>query len=141
MPKYTSYPDLISLLSDREIALLTSDDVEREESVEYIVNEYLAAAESLVESAIGNRYVVPFRDPLPEVIRMAILIIAKYRLFLRRGFVEDAIQQDYRDQVDFLRGVRAGEFDLPVGEGGRELEVRSGFGELKNMEFFHSLFD
>lgn len=140
MPKYTNHEDLIALLSDRELALLTSDNIENPEVVEEIVDAYLAAAESLVESAIGNRYKIPFETPIPAIIKMVILTIAKYRLFLRRGFVEDAILRDYEDQIEFLAMVRSGAYDIPVNETGREMEVRVGFGEMVDMEFFRNLF-
>lgn len=141
MPKYTEPSDLITLLSQRELTLLTSDDVDDPTVVEGIVAEYLASAESLVEAAVGNRYRVPFNAPIPPVLRMAILIIAKYGLFLRRGFVEDAVRRDYEDQVNLLRSIRLGEYDLPVDDDMLQMDVRSGFGEMVNMEFFNTLFE
>lgn len=141
MPRYTEPSDLITLLSQRELTLLTSDDVDDPTVVEGIVAEYLASAESLVEAAVGNRYRVPFSVPIPPVLRMAILIIAKYGLFLRRGFVEDAVRRDYEDQVNLLRSIRLGEYDLPVDDDMLQMDVRSGFGEMVNMEFFNTLFE
>lgn len=141
MPRYTEPSDLITLLSQRELTLLTSDDVDDPTVVEGIVAEYLASAESLVEAAVGNRYRVPFNTPIPPVLRMAILIIAKYGLFLRRGFVEDAVRRDYEDQVNLLRSIRLGEYDLPVDDDMLQMDVRSGFGEMVNMEFFNTLFE
>ena len=113
--RYVSVEDFNKVLTPQQQAQLTDDDpvtapANRDAAtVEY----YLAMAESFAESYVAGRYGVPL-EPAPEAFRFAVLVIAKYRLFLRRGMVKKDVEEDYLRTLTWLQQIKNETVDLPL---------------------------
>lgn len=114
MPKYTVAQDITRVLSPQQQRQLTDDNPEGDSVTKIpMINEYLSAAESFAESYVLAVYSVPVANPPPAFVH-AILIIAKYHLLLRRGWIDDSLQTEYDRIMDWLEMIRNGEAVLAV---------------------------
>lgn len=112
--KYTSVQKLVNLLSERQLAQLSDDtDVSDDEisTDNGRIEQFLAYAEATVESYIQTRFPLPL-EPIPTTVEYAALVIAKYRLMLRREYMTEEIGMEYKGVMDWLRAVKMDDADL-----------------------------
>lgn len=128
MPNYTVAADLDNILAEHIAAELSAESGSTPD--DSILDYYLDAAESVVDSYLAKRYNVPLSvTPIPAAVKDAVLVIARYRLYIRREYVTEEVRKDYEDMLEWLKMVATGELDLPVDETGGEIDevASSGF--------------
>ena len=114
--RYVTVAEFDNVLTPQQQAQLTDDNPitapasKDAATVEY----YLRMAESFAESYVAGRYGVPLRGEAPEAFKFAILLIAKYRLFLRRGMVKKDVEEDYLRVITWLQQIKNETVDLPL---------------------------
>lgn len=137
-PIYASAEDLVAVLTEDQQARLTDDDLEADPQVndEALIDTYLRYAESTAESYVGPRYGVPLSSP-PDSFKYAILIIARHRLFKRRGIMlDDDMIAEYDDQIAWLQAIADAQADLYFADDEEEQpSVLQGYGDLTNTSF------
>ena len=143
IPIYVTQAKLIDLLTSEQQARLVDDDLTADEPVlnDEMIDTYLRHAESSAESYVGGRYTVPLVE-WPDSFEYAILVIARHRLFQRRGLViEDEMQNEYDNQIRWLKDVKGRRADMYFGDAveGNE-SVSIGYGDLTNIETGTNLF-
>jgi phage gp36-like protein len=85
-------------------------------NTDYII-EFLASAESTVDSYLSSRYLIPIRandGTVPSVIINACYIIAKYWLYARRNALSPEVSDQYNNIMSWLKDIQKGNADLPV---------------------------
>lgn len=137
--KYVQPEELTTILTQDEQAVLTDDlshlqDVEADAN---IILTYLRYAESTAEGYIQTRYTTPLVEP-PMAFIYAVLVIAKYRLLLRRQYLSEAARQEYDDVMGWLRRVQAEDADLYERANMDDDETR--YGTSRNTHFDSDFF-
>jgi phage gp36-like protein len=111
-PKYSSVPALKAILTESQLAQLTDDtSLDDGASDSTLVRQFLVFAESTAEGYVQGRYSLPLNPPPPSFL-YAVLVIAKYRLFLRRQYMDEDTREEYTEVKEWLRSVRDDEVDL-----------------------------
>jgi phage gp36-like protein len=108
-------------LTDRERTGLADETVYEgvEAGVRSLINDYLLAPGSRVDHAS-----IPFSDPPDRIVQVAAAII-RYRLFgVSRS---DAVKEDYKEAMDYLKQVSRGDI-VPGGVAAAET-ARASYGE------------
>jgi phage gp36-like protein len=111
---YCSLTDLLNMISQEELAQLTSDAGEVPDSL--VAAEAIAWADSEIDASAGRRYPVPL-NPVPEVIRGVAVDLALYHLYSRRSVIPPVRRRRYEEARAFLHRVAAGEAWLAGGDG------------------------
>lgn len=150
--RYTTLSDLRRVLAEDQLSNVLSDEygtdvtyaaIPAEPETDLIWSvafQALAAAERTSETYIGKRYVVPMKNndehswwyEAPSEVLTAILVIAKYNLYLRREPTE-AVTAAYREAVAFLRRIENGDVTLNLPQKNQIARLRSGFGNTDNV--------
>lgn len=123
--KYTSVEDLTDLLSETQLAQITDDSDGDPSTDDPRVQKFLAYAESTVDTFIQARYSLPL-SPVPASVQYAALVIAKYRLLLRREYMSDEIEKEYMAVMTWLEMVRDDRADLYPRATDDDAEITSG---------------
>jgi len=71
------------------------------------LNQVIDGAEGQANGYLEGNYSVPLY-PVPPGLKVAVLDITVYRLYLRRGAVPEQIDRQYQNAVGFLRDVSRG---------------------------------
>lgn len=74
----------------------------------------IAAADGEINSYINKQYLVPLAVPVPQVIVDTSARIAKYRLAVARGMVDQFIKDEHTEDVKWLESLRDGTNSLGV---------------------------
>lgn len=136
---YVDPIDLLEVASKQEIFDVASDD--RSETVDQFdisrsdrVQAACDRGEAVVNSYIGSVYELPIpENEVTPALKDAVLVLAKYKLFARRNYIDDSLQREYKATISWLEKIRKGEIELfgPSGEeieeGGDRWRTRSGF--------------
>lgn len=111
--KYVNVDDFLHLLTEREQAELSDDTTEQNEPVidEEIVEAHLGYAEATADSYIQRRYKLPLAS-VPSALKYAVFVVAKYRLYLRRGIVPEALEREYNAMLAWFVAVSREDADL-----------------------------
>ena len=114
--RYVTVPEFDNVLTPQQQAQLTDDNPVTAPASKNaaIIEYYLTMAESFAESYVGGRYGVPLVGTIPESFKFAVLLIAKYRLFLRRGMMKKDVEEDYLRTLTWLQQIKNGTVDLPI---------------------------
>ena len=141
---YAVVADLDNVLSPDEQAELTDDTADGSVvAVTAILTASLESGESLIDSYIGTRYSLPL-TLVPASIKRATLIIAKYRLMMKRNRLEEDVREEYMEVMSWLEGVRDGDMVL-LDDVGVDLTaigpVRVGFANVDTADFSESVFE
>jgi phage gp36-like protein len=78
-----------------------------------VVQGAITSAEALIDSYLSVRYAVPVA-PAPDALKSRAVSLAVYFLRLGRDSVTDDVRAQYRDDVDWLGRVVAGQVALGV---------------------------
>ena len=142
IPIYVEAADLINLLTADQQGQLTDDDLTADDAVtvDAVIDVFLRQAESTAESYVGGRYGVPLID-WPDSFEYAILVIARHRLFNRRGImIDDDLDAEYKRQIAWLKDIRDSDAELYFADDSLEQDdVIVGFGDTADMDFHSSL--
>lgn len=125
MPTYCTAADFDSVMSDKKQAELT-DDAAGTTTDDTILDYYLDAAESMVDSYLCQQYTTPLdASDITPVLKHAILTIAKANLYLRRvDTLPDDVKQSYDEARAYLEKVAKGSV-CPLISGGSGGELFS----------------
>ena len=128
------------LLSETEQALLSNDEAYGDSTRSDVIEKYIEWAEGTIDSYVGSQFGLPLATPYPTALIHAVLVIAKYRLMLRRNYMTDAIEAEYTDVMAWLRMVRDGEIDLyPIDPDADGSTAIVGFVDLSQLVFADGL--
>ncbi|NVO00756.1 MAG: DUF1320 domain-containing protein [Geobacteraceae bacterium] len=112
---YISYEELKINLSERLIIQLTDDNKLGQPDMAK-VDQAIAKAMAEVDGYCVVKYPdkVPFKDPVPEVVKTAVFDITIYRLFcLKENMPENRLTQ-YKSAVATLRDIAGGRVGLGI---------------------------
>jgi phage gp36-like protein len=115
--RYITLAELINQIPDNLQGLLTDDSANglvRDDEIATSAGEW---AEQMVDSFLSTRYTIPTvasDDTVPELVKQSIFTLAKYRLFQRRDAITEQIRMQYKDTIDFLKGLQTGALNLPI---------------------------
>lgn len=109
---YCSFDDLTDQISEEKLIQLTDDDDVGAVDMDKI-DAAIASADALIDGYCGKRYSVPF-SPTPPIVHDFSVIIAIYKLFARRQGAPEDRRNRYKETIDFLKGVAAGNNTLGV---------------------------
>ena len=106
--KITPQETIRQLVDDENVGSLTPTDVlarfeEVRDEADAEIDPYLTS----------GGYATPLSPVLP-VIRAASCTITKYRLFLRRDMVPEAVRNAYKDTIRLLEKIAAGDISLKI---------------------------
>lgn len=106
---YSLKSDILSQISDDELAQLTSEQGDFID--DNIVTSVITDSDSVIDSYVGKRYVVPV-SPTPARLKNLSVVIAIYNLHSRRsaklGGINDAIRASYDDAISYLKDISSG---------------------------------
>ena len=111
---YSTQDDLLTMISQAELAALTAEAGDEPDS--QVVAEAIARADAEIDAACGMRYTVPF-SLVPERVKSLSADLAIYHLYSRRSVAPEVWRHKYKDGLDFLKQVAAGQATL-AGSGG-----------------------
>ncbi len=111
---YSTQDDLLTMISQPELAALTAETGDEPDSM--VVADAIARADAEIDAACGLRYTVPFA-PVPERVKTLSADLAIYHLYSRRSIAPEVWRQKYQDALAFLKQVAAGQATL-AGSGG-----------------------
>jgi phage gp36-like protein len=134
---YTSVEELETLLTVQEQAALTDDTTETGEPVvdTDMIERYLAYSESTVNTKLQTRYDMPLKT-VPLAVVYATLVIARYRLMLRRGYMTEELETEYKEQMRWLQMVQDEDADIYEDEVDEEIAFGTSTNEFFDGEFF-----
>lgn len=98
---------LVQLTDDNQDGLADAD----------VLTENGAQADAEIDGYLGGRYTVPV-TPVPALIRNCSVAIRVWKLYGRRGMVNERRRQDYEDAVAKLKALATGTMVLPATGGG-----------------------
>ena len=108
---YITQTDLDEYLSDKVLEQLTDDDNAGEINTDK-VDECITGAEDEVNGIIAVKYTVPL-STTPGIITEICIVLACYRLYLRRQRVPEDFRQMVTDVRGQLEDIRDGNIKLP----------------------------
>jgi phage gp36-like protein len=114
---YCTQDDLLKLISEKELAELTTESGGVPDAA--VVAEAIARAEAEIDAYLGVRYTLPL-GTVPARVKVLAVDVAIYHLFTRRGIQEEVRRLRYSDALAFLRDVAAGKAQV-VGLDGTEI--------------------
>jgi phage gp36-like protein len=110
---YCSQGDILTMISQEELAQLTADSGNLPDI--FVVEEAIAQAGSEIDSYIGSRYATPV-TPAPPRLKALSVDMAIYHLYSRRSAVPPVRRVKYEAAIAFLKAVAAGSVGLADGE-------------------------
>ncbi|MDH1007421.1 DUF1320 domain-containing protein [Pseudomonas nicosulfuronedens] len=129
--RYCTRQDIGQAIPEMTLLQLSNDDPAAEQPNESVIEEAVRQAEELVDGYLRGRYVLPL-DPVPTVLRDAVVYLARHWLYQRRpeGAVPDAVKDSRKDTIKLLETIRDGVVTLgmPSGQAAPEpgeVKVRS----------------
>lgn len=129
--RYCTRQDIGQAIPEVTLLQLSNDDPAAEQPNESVIEEAVRQAEELVDGYLRGRYVLPL-DPVPTVLRDAVVYLARHWLYQRRpeGAVPDAVKDSRKDTIKLLETIRDGVVTLgmPSGQAAPEpgeVKVRS----------------
>lgn len=77
----------------------------------------VTAVSGMFDARLRKRYAAPFQSPFPDALKLAVIQVAAYRLWLKRGFNpsaahNDAIKEDKDSALEWLKEAADGEKGL-----------------------------
>ncbi len=112
---YCSEQDIFVQMDKIKVKAQLQDSGEQGNEWEIKLEKLIFDATSEIDGYIRNRYSVPL-SPVPAFIRDICIRIVKYKIVMRKGFVEkapeQAIVEDYRFAIKQLERVMKGELDI-----------------------------
>lgn len=112
---YCTESDLLTLISQKELAELTADSGDTPDS--QVVAEAVNRADAEIDAYLGSRYELPL-TPVPDQVKGLSMDMALYHLYSRRSVAPPVRRQKYEAGLSFLKQVATGEAVL---EGASEL--------------------
>lgn len=117
--RYCTRADIGSAIPENILLQLSNDDSAAEQPNESVILEAVRQAEELVDGYLRGRYVLPL-DPVPTVLRDAVVYLARHWLYQRRpeGAIPDAVKDSRKNTIGLLESIRDGAVTLgmPTGE-------------------------
>lgn len=111
---YTTRQDVLAHIPEAFLTQALSDDPASEGESPGIWESIQAVAEAEVDGYLGARFAVPFADPVPDVVRMACLMILLETLYSRRGSYGDANPYTARAEAVRSKLGRIGKGEEPL---------------------------
>lgn len=116
---YVTFEDFYS-----EVPALVQEDTTNDGTlyggqIRKTVETKLKESENIVDSYLNRRYSIPVKakdGTVPEEIKGAVYVIAKYKLYARRNALSPEIQAQYDSTMRFLRDVGSGKAEIAVYE-------------------------
>ncbi|URA10542.1 DUF1320 domain-containing protein [Thermospira aquatica] len=112
---YCSKEDIFTQMDKVKVKAQLQDSGEQGNEWEIKLEKLISNATSEIDGFIRNRYSVPL-SPVPAFIRDICIRIVKYKIVMRKGFVEKAPEQviveDYKFAIRQLERVMKGELDI-----------------------------
>ena len=129
--RYCTREDIGQAIPELTLLQLSNDNPAAEQPNESVIEEAVRQAEELVDGYLRGRYVLPL-DPVPTVLRDAVVYLARHWLYQRRpeGSMPDAVKDSRKDTIKLLESIRDGVVTLgmPSGQAAPEpgeVKVRS----------------
>ncbi len=106
---YATLADILEQV-DQDTLILLTDDTQAGTVDETAVDRAVANGAAVIDAHCGNRYVVPFGDPVPALVRLFAVDLAVYNLYSRRTHVDmpDVIGERQKQVLAHLRLVQQG---------------------------------
>ena len=111
---YASYQDVIDLHSERLVEAIADRD-ENDAIDMQSVDTALAGASAEIDARLSIRYQTPLVET-PEIVKMAAVEIAVYRLANNGGSLTDDIRKRYEDFITLMKDIAAGKANLGLPE-------------------------
>lgn len=123
---YCASNDILGVIPQKELIQLTDDAIPPIAINWAVVDQIIAAVDTLINGYIGERYPLPF-DGVPELLKAIALDLVVYRIYLRRkkGEPPEAIKAAHDNSMKLLRDVQAGKLTLGVTAAGVKPVVTS----------------
>ena len=102
---YCTQNDLITMISQEELAALTAESGEVPDSL--VVAEAITQADAEIDAYLGTRYALPLVSVPPQIKGLSV-DMAIYHIYSRRSVAPSVRRQRYEAAVSFLRQVAAG---------------------------------
>lgn len=124
---YCTLDDILGVIPQRDLIQLTDDTVPPVAVNQAVVDQAIAAADTLINGYIGERYSIPFSG-VPELLKTLALDLTVYRLYLRRkkGEPPEAVKAAHDNALKLLRDVQAGKLSLGVTDTGQPVPQATG---------------
>ncbi|CAB5521219.1 gp436 family protein [Pseudomonas putida] len=116
--RYCNRMDIGNAIPELTLVQLSNDDPAAEQPNESVIEEAVRQAEELVDGYMRGRYVLPL-DPVPTVLRDAVVYLARHWLYQRRpeGTLPDAVKDSRKDTIKLLESIRDGVVTLGMPSG------------------------
>lgn len=124
---YCTLADITGVIPQRDLIQLTDDTIPPVAVNQTVVDQAIAAADTLINGYIGDRYSIPFTG-VPELLKTIALDVAVYRIYLRRkkGEPPEAVKAAYDNALKLLRDVQSGKLSLGATSTGATVPQSSG---------------
>jgi phage gp36-like protein len=107
---YSTQSDILEQIDEDVLIQLTDDDDAGAVDAD-MVTRAIADADALIDGYCGKKYTVPF-STVPSLVRKFSVDIAIYNLYGRRKGAPEDRRNRYKEAVEFLKGVAAGNNSL-----------------------------
>jgi phage gp36-like protein len=116
--RYCTRADLGNAIPLITLTQLSNDDPAARQPDENVIANSVRQAEELVDGYLRGRYQLPL-DPVPTVLRDAVLYLARHWLYQRRpeGALPDAVISARKDTLKLLESIRDGVITLGLPTG------------------------
>lgn len=116
--RYCNRTDIGNAIPELTLVQLSNDDPAAVQPNESVIEEAVRQAEELVDGYLRGRYVLPL-DPVPTVLRDAVVYLARHWLYQRRpeGVLPDAVKDSRKDTIKLLESIRDGVVTLGMPSG------------------------
>ncbi|WP_256815400.1 MULTISPECIES: gp436 family protein [Pseudomonas] len=116
--RYCNRSDIGNAIPELTLVQLSNDDSAAMQPNESVIEEAVRQAEELVDGYLRGRYVLPL-DPVPTVLRDAVVYLARHWLYQRRpeGTLPDAVKDSRKDTIKLLESIRDGVVTLGMPSG------------------------
>ncbi|CAI8824487.1 DUF1320 domain-containing protein [Pseudomonas sp. IT-232MI5] len=116
--RYCTRADLGNAMPLITLTQLSNDDPAARQPDENVIANSVRQAEELVDGYLRGRYQLPL-DPVPTVLRDAVLYLARHWLYQRRpeGALPDAVISARKDTLKLLESIRDGVITLGLPSG------------------------
>lgn len=116
--RYCTRADLGNAIPLITLTQLSNDDPAARQPDENVIANSVRQAEELVDGYLRGRYQLPL-DPVPTVLRDAVLYLARHWLYQRRpeGALPDAVISARKDTLKLLESIRDGVITLGLPSG------------------------
>jgi phage gp36-like protein len=116
--RYCTRADLGNAIPLITLTQLSNDDPAARQPDENVIANSVRQAEELIDGYLRGRYQLPL-DPVPTVLRDAVLYLARHWLYQRRpeGALPDAVISARKDTLKLLESIRDGVITLGLPSG------------------------